>query len=122
MVARQTSPRSLTSIAGALLLALGFLFLFSNLDAVAVQVTSAAGASGHQILEMLPAMVLALLHGVQSYIFDHAGFLSALLQILVSFWPLILIIVGAVLLRDVFRGRFAAHEAGADATARGDRP
>src|SRR5882724_6574604 len=33
MAAQQTSPRSLTSIAGALLLAFGFLILFSNLDA-----------------------------------------------------------------------------------------
>ena len=121
MAARQTSPRSLTSIAGALLLALGFLFLFSNLGAVATQVANVAGTSGGRLLEMLPALILAVLHGAQSYFFDHAWFLSGVMQILVSFWPLILIIVGAVLLGVAFRGRFAAHQAGADAPARGDR-
>ncbi len=121
MVARQTSPRSLHSIAGVILLALGFLILFANLDAVAAQIANAAGASGEQTLEMLPALVLATSHALQAYAFDHAGFLSGLLQILVSFWPLILIILGAVLLRDAFRGRLAAFKAGAGSSAMGDR-
>ena len=121
MVAKQTSSRSLYSIAGAILLALGFLILFANLDAVAAQITNAVGASGEQALGMLPALVLAISHGLQAYAFDRAGFLSGLLQILVSFWPLILILLGAVLLRDVFRGRLAAFKAGADSSAIGDR-
>src|SRR5882762_8099276 len=40
MAARQTSPRSLKSITGAILLALGFLILFANLDGVTGQITS----------------------------------------------------------------------------------
>jgi hypothetical protein len=119
MVAKQTS-RSLYSIAGAILLALGFLILFANLDAVAAQITNAVGASGEQTLEMLPALVLATSHALQAYAFDHAGFLSGLLQILVSFWPLTLIILGVVLLRDVFRGRLAAFKAAPGSSAMGD--
>ena len=121
MVAQQKSPRSLHSIAGAILLALGFLILFANLDAVAAQLTNAVGASGDQTLGILPALVLATSRALQAYAFDHAGFLSGLLQILVSFWPLILIILGAVLLRDVFWGRLAAFKAGAGSSAMGDR-
>ena len=121
MVAKQTSPRSMQSIAGALLLALGFLLLFSNLDAVAAQFTNTAGTSGYQMLEMLPALVLALLHGLQSYVFDHARFLSALLQILVSFWPLVLVIIGALLLWNAFSGRLTTYKAGARSSAAGDR-
>jgi len=112
MAAQQTTPRSLTSIAGALLLALGFLILFANLDAAAARIANAAGTSGGHLLEMLPGLVLALLHGLQAYVFDHAGFLSGLLQFLVSFWPLILILAGALLLCDVFRGRFPAYKPG----------
>jgi len=121
MAAQQTSPRSLKSITGAILLALGFLILFANLDGVTGQITSAVGTSPEPAQGMLPALALATLHVLQDYAFDHAGFLSGLLQILVSFWPLILIVIGAVLLRDVFWGRFAAYKAGACSSAMGER-
>ena len=117
MAAQQTSSKSLTSIVGALLLALGFLILFSNLDAAATQITNAAGSSGGRLLEIVPSLVLALLHGLQAYVFDHARFLSGVLEFLVSFWPLILILTGALLLRDVFRGRFPAYKADAGSSA-----
>jgi hypothetical protein len=121
MVAQQTSLQSVKSITGAILLVLGFLILFANLDVVTGQITSAAGTSGEPAQGMLPAIVLATLHVLQDYAFDHAGFLSGLLQILVSFWPLILIIIGAVLLGDAFWGRFAPCTAEAGSSAMGDR-
>ena len=102
MAAQQTSPRSLKSIAGAILLALGFLILFANLDGVTGQITSAVGTSPEPARGILPALVLAAWHVLQEYAFDHAGFLSVLLQFLVPCWPLILIVIGAVLLRDLF--------------------
>ncbi len=101
MAAQQTSPRSLKSIAGAILLALGFLILFANLDGVTGQITSAVGTS-QEAQGILPALVLATWHVLQEFAFDHAGFLSVLLQFLVPCWPLILIVIGAVLLRDSF--------------------
>jgi thiamine transporter ThiT len=110
MAAQQANPRNLTSIAGAFLLAIGFLILFSNLDAAATRVAYATGNAGGRALEMLPTLVLALLRGLQVYVFDHAGFLSGVLQFLVSFWPLILILAGALLLRDAFRWRFQAYK------------
>jgi hypothetical protein len=121
MTAQRTSPRSLRLILGAILLALGFLVLFANLDAVAAQISGATGIPAAHEPEVLPVVVLGALHAVQSYVFDHAGFFSALLQILVSFWPLILIILGGVLLRDAFRGLFADYKAGAGVSAMGDR-
>jgi hypothetical protein len=120
MAARQATPRSLTSIAGAFLLAVGFLILFSNLDAAAARIAYATGNAGGHVLETLPALVLALLHGLEVYVFDHTRFLSGVLQFLVSFWPLILILAGALLLRDVLRGRFPAYKPGTDSsTAKG---
>jgi hypothetical protein len=116
MTAQQTIPRSLTSIAGALLLALGFLMLFANLDAAAAQLANAAGTSAEHGLEMLPALALALLRGLRAYVFDHERFLSGFRQFLVSFWPLILILAGGLLLRDVFRGQFPIYKAGAGAS------
>ena len=102
MAAQQTSRRSLKSIAGAILLALGFLILFANLNGVTGQITSAVGTSPEPAQGILPALVLATLHVLQDYAFDRVGFLSVLLQFLVPFWPLILIVIGAVLLRDLF--------------------
>jgi len=112
MAAQQTSRRSLKSIAGAILLALGFLILFANLNGVTGQITSAVGTSPEPAQGILTALVLATLHVLQDYAFDRVGFLSVLLQFLVPCWPLILIVIGAVLLRDVFWGRFAAYKAG----------
>ena len=121
MTAKQASPRSLKSIAGAILLALGFLVFFVNLDAVAAQISGAAGLSTSPEPDALPALILGTLHAVQSYVFDHAGFLSGLCQILVSFWPLTLILLGGVLLRDALRGQFADYKAAAGVSAIGDR-
>lgn len=99
MEARQTTSRTMKSVSGAGVLALGLFLLFANLDGVASQVSHAAGAPV-ETLGILPALGLAGLHTVQAYTFDHAGFLSALMQILVSFWPSILIAIGAALLRN----------------------
>lgn len=108
MTTRRTSSQSLKSIAGASVLALGLLVLFANLDGVADSVTNFAGISAHEGLGVLPALGLAGLHAVQVYAFDPDGFISGLLQILVSFWPLALIFVGAVVLRRALGRRSAA--------------
>ena len=101
MTAWRTSSRNLKSIAGAGVFALGLFLLFVNLDGVAAQVSAMICTPG-EAPGMLAAISLAGLHAVQAYTFDHAGFLSSLLQILVSFWPLVLIFVGAVLLQRTF--------------------
>ena len=121
MTAKQASTRSLKSIVGAILLALGFLVLFANLDAMAGQISTAAGIPTAHEPDVLPAVVMGTLHAIQSYVFDHSGFFSALLQILISFWPLTLILLGGVLLRDAFRGLFADYKAAAGVSAIGDR-
>lgn len=121
MVARQTSHQGLKSVTGAILLALGSLVLFANLDAVASQIVASAGVSGSQTV---PALILAGLHALQAYAFDHAGFLPGLLQILVSCWPLILIVVGAFLLRPIARKESWRQGVRAEtfaASGRGDR-
>jgi len=72
----------------------------------AARIAYATGNAGGHVLETLPALVLALLHGLEVYVFDHTQFLPGVLQFLVSFWPLILILAGALLLRDVLRGGY----------------
>ncbi len=113
MVARQTSFRSLKSISGACAFVLGFFLLFVNLDGFAALLNHAAGTPA-EIVGILPALGLAVLHAVHTFTFDESGFLSSLLQILLSFWPLLLIVVGATMLLHAFKGR-SASPAGAQA-------
>lgn len=112
MADRRATSQNLKSIAGASFLALGFVMLFANLDGVAASLCNVAGIPVHEAPGILPALGLAALHAAQSYAFDHQGFLSSLLQILVSFWPVILILLGALLLREVFLGSVSGRPYG----------
>src|SRR5216110_2717629 len=73
MAKRQTSSKSFHAVAGALLLSLGLLLLFANLDEVAAQVnhsfTSAGGSLGTVI-----ELGLAGMRAVQAYFFDQSTF------------------------------------------------
>jgi hypothetical protein len=49
---------------------------------------------------MLPFVVLAASQAVQAYAGDHRAFLLELLRVFVSLWPLLLVIVVTILLKD----------------------
>ncbi len=117
MVARQASSQSLKSIAGVLLLALGLVFLFANLEGIAAYISTFAGSSAHEALGIVPALGLAAMHAFQAYAFDHDAFLSGLRQNLVSFWPLIVVAIGAGLLKSGLDGRLARPHARASSSA-----
>ncbi len=94
MAKQRTPSRSLKSIVGAALAGLGLFVLSGNLDAAAAQlgdllsITAAAPC-------LLPHVVLAALQALQAHGFDHQWFLPGPLQMLVSFWPALLTIIGA---------------------------
>jgi hypothetical protein len=108
MARQQTSTRSLLSIVGAILLILGLALIFANLDALAVHVTNSFPTPTKN-LGMLPTLGLAGLSALQVYLSDHSRFFSALLQFLVSFWPLLLVAAGALLMRRTLAGRSAVR-------------
>lgn len=101
-----TSSKTIHSVAGAVLFSFGLTLLTANLDAVAAQVStwfsSAPGSLGTAI-----EVGLAGLRAVQAYFFDPSAFQSGFLSILASIWPLILVIIGAILLYDAMGMRFA---------------
>ena len=121
MESRKPSAKGLKSITGAALVALGLLMLFANMDGVVSSMDGLASISANETLGALPAVGLAVLHAVQTYSFDRVGFFSSLQQILVSFWPLLLVVIGAILLRYAFGGRFETMEAGSSTSARKNR-
>jgi len=118
MAARQASSNSLKSIAGALLLALGLVFLFGNLEGMAACISNFAGVSAHDAVGIVPALGLAGMHAVQAYTFDRDAFLSGLRQNLVSFWPLIVVVIGMALLKSGLGRRLTRHRVSAASSAK----
>ena len=101
--------------------ALGLLLLFVNLDGVAAYIANFAGVSGYEAQGILPALGLGGFHAFEAYAFDQDAFLSGLRQILVSFWPLIVIAIGAALLRNGLGNRFVNSQAIAGSSTAGER-
>lgn len=87
-------------VAGGALVGLGLHILFGNLDRDAAQLGHLLGASTGEALGVLPSIVLATSQLVKNYALDRHGFWLGLLQVLVSLWPLIPVMVGTIFLRD----------------------
>jgi hypothetical protein len=90
---------NLKSMVGTALIGLGLFVVYGNLTDAAARLSRFAGisAEANQTLGELTAVGLAASQAFQSYLFDRAGFLRGLCKILISFWPLLLVIAGAVL-------------------------
>ena len=90
---------NLKSIVGTALIGLGLFVVYGNLADAAARLGRFAGVSAdaNQTLGELTAVGLAASQALQTYLFDRAGFLRGLCKILISFWPLLLVIAGTVL-------------------------
>jgi len=104
MGTQHTRFENLQFIAGAALIVFGVFIQSENLTQAATQVSLLLGisAEGTQTLGVMVAVGLAASHALQAYLFDHEEFLRSLCQISLSFWPLLAVIAGTVLLRDGF--------------------
>jgi hypothetical protein len=101
------SSKNLHPVAGALLFSFGLTLLTANLDAIAVQASAWFSATPGTVGAAIE-IGLAGLRAVQAYFFDPSTFQAGFLSILVSLWPLILVIIGAILLHDAIGIRFAS--------------
>jgi hypothetical protein len=106
MARQNTIFQNPKSIAGAALFGLGAFILFGNLTVAASQLSHLLGITADEAdaLGVLAAGSMAATRALQAYLFHHAEFLRGLNQILLSFWPLVLVIVGTIVLRAAFRG------------------
>jgi hypothetical protein len=106
-MARQHRPvETIKSIAGGALVGLGLHTLSGNLDRAAAHMRHLLGTAGEG--PGVLSSVLAVSQAVQAYAFDHQALLQGLLRMLVSFWPLLPVIVGTILLRDVLTDKVRA--------------
>jgi uncharacterized membrane protein YcjF (UPF0283 family) len=104
MAKQHTRFQNLKLIAGTALIGVGVFIQSENLTQAAAQTSHLLGisAQGTQTLGVLLAVGLAASHALQAYLFDNHEFLRSLYQISLSFWPLLAVIAGAVLLRNGF--------------------
>jgi hypothetical protein len=105
MTKQHNTSESLKSIAGGVLVGLGLHLLSGNLAGDATQLRHLLDLPAGEAIGVLPSVALAASQAAQAYGLDHHRFLDGLLQALASFWPLLLVVVGAILLRDVLTDR-----------------
>jgi hypothetical protein len=95
MVRQHTSPWNPKSIAIALLVGIGLAILFKNLDGPTANLTNLLATGAREIVQLLPYFIPAVWQALRTYAFDHQQFSPCVLQMLVSFWPLIRVAAGA---------------------------
>jgi hypothetical protein len=100
MTGQERPTESFKSIAGAALIGLGLHILSGSLDTTAIRAGQILGVIANQAPRVFPSVLLTVSQAVQTYASDHPGCLLALLRILISFWSLLLVIVGATFLGD----------------------
>jgi len=91
------------SVVGTALIGLGILVLHENLDRAASQLSHLFGTPG-KTLGIPPTVILAAFRVLQAYASDHQRFLEGFFQhTLLTFWPLLLVIIGGALSQEAFR-------------------
>jgi hypothetical protein len=91
------------SLAGAALVGLGIFIFHGNLDRAATLWSHLLSTIPGEAPGVLSTVILAAPRVLQAYAADHQRFLQDFLRhIFVSCWPLLLVLVGTVLLRDTF--------------------
>jgi hypothetical protein len=105
MTRQHNTSENVRAITGGLLVGLGLHVLSGNLAGDADQLRHLLGMPRGEALGVLPSVALAASHAARAYALDHQGFGDSLLQVLASFWPLLLVIVGTILLRDALADR-----------------
>jgi hypothetical protein len=89
--------RSSRSIAGAALVVVGMFVLYENLAAAVAWLSHVR----YEAMGMVPAVILGVSQVMQGHAADPQRLLQGFLRhMLVSFWPLLLVIIGTVLSRD----------------------
>ena len=93
MAREHTTSKSLISIVGAAVAALGLVILFGKLDGPASRLmTNLLGAAARTALESLLSLVAW--QALQAYTFDHHCFSPCPLQMVATFWSLLHVAAG----------------------------
>jgi len=93
MAREHATSKSLVSIVGAVVVALGLVILFGKLDGPAARLmTNLFGTAARTALELLLSLVPW--QALQAYAFDHHWFSPCPLQMVATFWSLLHVVAG----------------------------
>ena len=103
-MARQwTAYQSSKAISGVALVVLGMFILYENLEAAVACLNHVLGFDSSDVPGAVPSIILAVSQLIQAHAADHQCSLEAALQhVLISSWPLLLVMIGTLLSRDTF--------------------
>jgi hypothetical protein len=93
MTTQFTRFRSLKSLGGAAVAALGILVLLGGLDHAVPQLSHALCC---KVLGVLPSVVPGALEAIRNSAFDHQRLAGCLLHMLLSFLPFLLVTAAAI--------------------------
>jgi len=99
MALQRTTFQSTRSIAGVALAGIGMFILYLHLTAGVTRLSQMLGEGGSKALALLLSVIPSLSQVLQAYAADHHRFAQLML---VSCWPLLLVVVGTALARDTF--------------------
>ena len=102
---QKRSFESIKSVAGGVLVGLGLHILSGNVEAAVAPLSRVLPAPTGEELGALPSAILAVSQVVKSFSVDRQALLLDLLRLVLSFWPLLLVIAGALLLRDALKDK-----------------
>jgi hypothetical protein len=88
------------SIAGAALIGLALHILSGSVDTAAIRASHVLGIIISNAFRILPSVFLPVSRAVQTYAAVHQGGLLALLRMLILFWSLLLVVLGAIFLEE----------------------
>jgi hypothetical protein len=100
MTRQHNTSQDIKSIVGGVLAGLGLHILSGNVAGDVARLRLALGMPAGEVLGMLPSVAFVASRTAQAYALDQHRLFGDLLQMLATFWPLLLVIVGTVLLRD----------------------
>jgi hypothetical protein len=100
MAKHHNTSEILKSISGGAFVGFGLHFLSGNLGGDVMQLRHMFGIPAGDGLGLLPSMMLAASRAANTYSLDHGRFLDGTLYLAASLWPVVLVIIGTVLLRN----------------------
>jgi hypothetical protein len=104
MATSRSGKSRLLTVLGIALFGVGLTILLTQLDTAAGHFADRVGVTGVELNAGVPALLLATVRAAQAWAFDRPNVLSAVREMLLSCWPVMLLILGAALLRTAFNG------------------
>jgi hypothetical protein len=97
--ARENNVKSAARALGIALIAVGLTLLLSEADIALSRISLGLGFGFEQWGSFFPGLLLTVDRAIQAWVFDRPSLLSSFREMLISCWPVVLVMLGALLLQ-----------------------